>query len=239
MSKISPVFSNIIQVKSTMQLTPMMDTKASVIKSNDVHPSNLTNEKKVINIALNELKHVTFDKNDVAYLKSMGVQLRFNSGHEAVDFINRNNIKIKFYDISLEGVFAQFDTENNSILLNSNYRNTTKKAEILALSEAIFHEAGHAKDLDSDNSVQEEIDNLSLNVLAHKFYLKKYPQIFNTSSSSIVQDGVNAYEKLFFDTDQTKQALINRLKIKYGSLPATDIKHPMTELSRAVKESKN
>lgn len=238
MSKVPPIFSNFIQSKGLTYLSSGIINKPGVVPSNNIAVPNPALEKKIISHALHELKQVVFDKNDINYLQSMGVNLKFNSGQEAVDFIRKNHVEIKFYEIKAEKVFAQFDSENNCILLSADYRNSTKKADILAISEAIFHEVGHAKDGDSDNSVQEEIDNLSLNVLAHKFYMKKYPQIFNTSDSLIVQDGVKAYERLFFDTDPTKRALINRLKVKYGDLPASDSKHPLTEISKQVKEGK-
>ena len=59
--------------------------------------------------------------------------------------------------------------------------------------------------------------------------------MFKTSDSLIVQDGVSVYERLFFDSDPEKKALIRRLQIKYGYLPAGDVKHPPSKLALKAK----
>lgn len=240
MSKISPIFNSFNSVAGLPRQIVGRQKHPNVIAQNNNSPTiNPWQNEKTIHTALNELEQVQFDVNDVNYLKNMGVQIKFNSGKEAVDFIYKKNIKIKFHNISSNSIFAQYDHKNNAILINENYKSTTNQAEILAISEAILHECGHSIDEDYNNSIQEEINNLALNTLAHKFYSKKYPQIFKTSNSLIVQDGVNVYADLFFDKDPAKQALVNRLKLKYGFLPSHDRKHQLTDISRRVKENNN
>ncbi len=189
-----------------------------------------------IMLALNELKNIVFDPNETALLKKSGVNLPFNSGAEAVQFLKNSNARIIFDKMEPE-VHAQYDFAQNFVKINSAYRNTLDTAVILAISEAILHEAGHAKDSDNESSVQEEINCLGMNALAHRYLQRKYPHIFQNSESRIIQDGVSVYEKLFFDDDPNKIALIQRLQMKYGYLPAGDIKHYPSTLAARVKNS--
>ena len=158
---------------------------------------------KNILMALNELKQVNFDKQDVLQLSKMGVCIPFNSGSDAVQFLKKSNVRIVFDKMDKE-IHAQYDYQKNFIKINSIYKNTYNTAEILAMAEAILHEAGHAKDEDDNSSLQEEINFLGLNVLAHRYFKRKYPVVFDFSDSLIVKDGVSVYEKLFFDKDVNK-----------------------------------
>ncbi len=189
-----------------------------------------------INKALTYLEPIKFDKKDIKHLQSLGVVLPFLSGKEAVEFIKKNNVKIKFDNMTSQSAHAQYNFETNTIKINNKYENTTSEAEILAISEAILHEAGHAKDKDGYSSIQEEIDCLSLNTLAHRNIIKKHKEIFSNSNSPIVKDGVCVYEKLFFDKNPLKTPLVNRLKDKYGELNVGDFKHPPTNIAYKVKE---
>lgn len=169
------------------------------------------------------LRDIEFSKEDVEYLEKMGVNPLYQSGKEAYDFIMTNNIKIKFAHLPRPENHAQWLNEENTILINEQYRNTRSFADILAISESILHEAGHAKDKDSDTSIQEEFDCLGLNVLANRYHKRKYPGVFDRSSSEIIYDGVALYSKLFFDKD--KDALIARINQKYGHLPMESRNH--------------
>jgi len=189
---------------------------------------------KNILMSLNELKQIRFDSNDVEYLKRTGVTLPFNSGAEAVKFLRDSNTRILFDNMPSD-IHAQYDFSKNFIKINSLYKNTLNTAEILAMAEAILHEAGHAKDRDNQSSIQEEINCLGANALAHRDLQRRYPYMFITSNSLIVQDGVSVYEKLFFDSDINKLALIRRLQLKYGYLPAGDSKHPASNLAIRAK----
>jgi len=189
---------------------------------------------KNIVLALSELKQIKFDRNEVEYLQRIGVNIPFSSGAEAVEFLKNSNVRIIFDEMP-EDVHAQYDFSKNFVKINNRYKNTLDTAEILAIAESILHEAGHAKDNDNQSSIQEEINFLGLNALAHRDLQRRYPHMFKTSTSPIVQDGVSVYEKLFFDTDVNKLGLIRRLQIKYGYLPAGDSKHPPSTLAVRVK----
>jgi len=187
--------------------------------------------------ATSYLKDVEFDKNDVKQLQAQGSMPPFLSGREAIEFIENSNIRIKFDALASPHIHAQYDFENNFIKINEIYKNTQDPAEILAISEAIFHEAGHAKDGDGESSIQEEIDCLSLNALSHRYFVKKFPNVFSNADSLIVKDGVCVYADLFFDKDPMKTALAKRVRQKYGFLPAGDFKHPPSNLALKSKTS--
>lgn len=185
--------------------------------------------------AVNQLNYVKFDKNDVKHVQSMGVVLPFQSGREAVDYIKNFHIGIKFEKLDSENIHAQYDFDNDCIKINEIYKNTQNPSEILAISEAILHEAGHAKDSDGGSSLQEEIDCLALNAIAHRAIIKSSPSAFLSSSAFIVKDGVCVYSDLFFGAENSRLALVERLKSKYGHLPVGDFKHPPSSLAFDVK----
>lgn len=185
--------------------------------------------------ALGYLNNLHFEESDVKYVQSIGAVLPFSSPQEALKFISDNNIRIKFMPLDSPTIHAQYDFDSNFIEINKLYENTKNPAEILAIAEAILHEAGHAKDKDSDSSVQEEIDCLAMNVVSHRVFSKKFPNIFSTADSPIVKDGVCLYVDLFFDKDPAKAALIARLRQKYGYLPVGDLRHPPSNLAMQVK----
>ena len=189
----------------------------------------------IIISALDELKQVKFDSQELAYIKGLGLEIPFNSGAESVDFIKKSNLRIDFADTGADGIHAQYDYGENKIFLNKKYQNTADTADVLALAEAILHESGHAKDNDGDSSVQEELNNLAMGALAHKFFERKYPGIFDYSNTLIVNDGVNVYSALFFDPDPYKTGLIQRVRLKYGLLPSGDKLHQPSKLAEAIK----
>lgn len=240
MSKIAPIFSCFDFITSPINNVKAKQNTLKTVNQEMAIRSRLPKvHDKIILSALVELSDVKFDFDDVNYVNSLGAKLAFASGQEVIDFLSQKETKIKFDKISLKGVFAQYNYLDNIIIINENYKHTEDKADVLAISEAILHEAGHARDNDYNNSVQEEINNLALNVLAHKYYSKKYPHIFDSSKSLLVTDGVNAYANMFFDKDPDKKALINRLKQKYGYLPSHDVLHPLGPISEKIKEGKS
>ena len=161
--------------------------------SNNNH--NVQNES--IKIALKELAELQFSPHDIMYLKSIGIKTPFKSGKEAVDFIKEENIKITYDKTSEEGVHAQYDFNKNLIVINELYKDTNKLEVILAIAEAILHEAGHAKDKDEYSSIQEELDFLGMNAIAHRAFTRKYGDIFMEAKEPIIKDGVSIYAKLF------------------------------------------
>ncbi len=235
MSRITPIFNSFYTVAKPYNQMASQFVRTDKYASEVNKKTKLSTIASPIKAALEELETVEFSEKDIKYLKSLGVEINFNSGKDAIDFINKQNLKIKFYNLEDKSIFAQFDGKN-TIRINETYKNTGNRAEILAISEAILHEAGHAKHNKSLNSIQDEMNNLALNVLAHRFYLKKFPYIFDTSNSKIVQDGVNVYADLFFDPDPNKLALIKRLREKYGALPAGSKNNQPSIIAQRVKD---
>lgn len=187
--------------------------------------------------ATNKLSQIKFDKDDVKHVQSMGVVLPFQSGLDAVNYIKERHIGIRFETLSSPNIHAQYDYDSNSILINDLYKNANNPAMIFAIAESILHEAGHAKDQDGISTVQEEIDCLAMNALAHRFLCKNNPSVFERENSLIVKDGVRVYADLFFDNNLSKIALINRVSQKYGHLQVGDFKHSPTELAFSVKNT--
>ena len=191
------------------------------------------NQDPVISAAMEELKKIKFDNNDVKYVKKLGAKPPFKNGHQAYDFIKNNGIQVKFMQLPSDDIHAQWDVNNKTIKINERYRDTKSKAVILAIAESTLHEAGHAKDLDGDSSIQEEINCLSLNSMAHRTLNAKDPGIFETNDANILKNGVNLYTSMYFDKDLS--GLIEKVRKSYGNLPAGDSKHPPSNFARAIK----
>lgn len=234
---ISTTFSNISKPMSKAQ----WNTNASdVVAANQTSPLDFAKEmpwlkSKTIAKALTELKTLEFDDEDIKYLKNMGVNVPYKSGADALRFIEKQNIRIMFDTPTAQNIHAQYDFGKNIIIINKRYKDTPDFATTLAIGEAILHEAGHAKDNDGDSSIQEELDFLGMNAIAHRAFLKKYGNIFSDSTEPIIKDGVSLYAKLFFDPDPEKLKLIQRITEKYGDLPSGDRMHPPGAIARAVK----
>ena len=230
MSGINAVFANFLNVP------PVQNWQTKPAQTPKIELKKLPWLKdRTIAAALSELDNIRFGENDLSYLKNMGVNPPYKSGFEAVEFIKKSNVRIAFAKTSSKHIHAQYDYEKNTIYINDLYKNSQDFPVILAISEAILHEAGHAKDNDGDSSIQEELDFLGMNAIAHRAFLKKYGDIFNESDELIVKDGVNVYAELFFDPDPDKQKLVERMKTKYGYLQQGDTLHPASKLARTIK----
>ena len=225
-------FKNISYKSHNEALTTLPDT-LSATKTEFPWVTN-----PIIISALDELKKVKFSLSDMTYLQNMGLEIPFKSGEDAVNFIKNSNLRISFDDTGADGIHAQYNYNENKIMLNKKYKNTSDTADVLALAEAILHESAHAKDNDSTSSIQEELNNLGMGALAHRFFEKKYPEVFNHANTLIVNDGVNVYAKIFFDKDPAKRALKERVRQKYGLLPAGDKLHPASKLAVDIKIGK-
>lgn len=204
--------------------------------NNGLYPHNFGSHKAgddVLELALNELKNVQLSYDDVMFVKAVGATPPFKSGEEAYNFIKDNGIKIKFEKLSDKNVHAQWDIDKKTIRINEIYKNTKSKAVVLAITEAIFHEAGHAKDDDGISSIQEEIDCLSLNAMAHRDFKRKYDDVFAGEEAPIVKNGVCLYSEIYFEPD--RERLIKKVKNTYGHLNTGDEKHPKKELSEIIK----
>lgn len=195
---------------------------------------NLKKNSDTINLALEEIKKVNFSENDINYVKKIGAKPPFKNGKEAYDFIKKSNIKVKFAPMPSNDTHAQWDIDENTIKINEIYKNNKNKAVILAISEAIIHEAGHAKDNDGESSIQEELNCLSLNAMAHRDYNRKYPDIYNSNTQeSIVKNGVTLYSEAYFETNPYK--LIKKVQKSYSHLPTGDVLHPASYLAYTIK----
>ncbi len=175
----------------------------------------------IINQALQRLLRIQHLPQDEAYIRHMGVNPPFRTGAEALQLILNRNIRVAFGDMGDSPAHAQWVADQNLIMINQRYRGDTAPATIYAIAEAIYHEAGHAAgNGDNESSIQEELDCLSLNTLAHRYHEAIDPAYAQTASTSrLIADGVALYAKLFFDPDPAKQALVNRVVQKYGDLP--------------------
>jgi len=209
-------------VKGGMYVTPLQTTKA---------------QQNTISMALSELSKVEFSPDDLSYMRSLGVNLPFTNGKDAVDFLQKNNIDIKYGIFSNPSVHACLDTSKNppTVLVNSAYKDLATQSDVFAISEALMHEAGHARDFDSLNSVQEEIDCLALNVLTHKYYEKHHPGVFSDKNSFLYREGVSLYADLFYDVNPSKTALKKRVSDKYGFLDTTSPNHPASKMACDIK----
>jgi len=220
--------------------SPVNNLPSDILSLNNTNKSDIpwVKDKNFIQ-SLNYLNNLEFDKNDVRHVQSLGVVLPFLDGKEAVNFIKKNRVGIEFAPLVSENIHAQYDYDDNCIKISDRYKDTQNIAEVIAISEAILHEAGHAKDQNGESSIQEEIDCLSMNALSHRTFDKKYHDVFANSDSLIIQEGVCVYSKLFFDEDPLKLALVKRLIQKYGQLPAGNLQHSPSPLAIRVKEMQN
>lgn len=234
---ISPIYAKISapvtkQSWSSQSISKVVFSKTSPL---DIQTSMPWLKDKTIIEALAELKDLKFGKDDIEYLKSLGVNVPFGSGTETVNYIKKQNIRILFEQTTEPGIHAQYDFDKNLIIINNKYKNTKDFAVTLAIAEAILHETGHAKDNDGESSIQEELDFLGMNAIAHRAFLRKYGNVFSDSKDLIIQDGVSIYAKLFFENDPQKKNLIERISTKYGDLPSGDRIHPPQNLAREIK----
>ena len=210
MVPISPVYANISSFVTKYNWKP---------QQNALNPKEIDFQKdlpwvrdNVLTTALSEINELTFAPEDIKYMESIGIKLPFKSGRECVDFIEKENIRLHFAKPYEKGVHAQYSFDRNAIMINKKYQNTKDFAVMLAIGEAILHEAGHAKDKDGQSSVQEELNFLGMNAVAHRAFIKKYGKVFSNSTAPIVADGVS----------------------KYGDLPSGDRLHPPGKIARAV-----
>lgn len=195
-------------------------------------------QKGIINDALSALEGAEYDKLDILYMKSMGINPPFQSGREAVNYLKEQQIPImygKFSDKTVHACLGRDEGGKKAVFINAKYKDSTSQPEILATAEAINHELGHAKDNDNSNSIQEELDTLSLNVLCHRAFERKNPGAFNGCDSFIFKEGVSLYPKLFFEYGADKTALKERVADKYGHMQAGDNKHPASRLALEIK----
>ncbi|MCE3235413.1 MAG: hypothetical protein K0Q50_1593 [Vampirovibrio sp.] len=206
-------------------------------------------DQMIIGMALFLLGRIQNLPGDEAYVRRLGVEPVYHNGQEALQVIRSKNIRVEFGDMGDSPAHAQWVSDQNLIMINQKYRGDMSKATLYAISEAIYHEAGHASKVvrdpvsgkqvnvsllsnnpadigDDQSSIQEESNCLALNTLAHRYHEATDPDYARSSSSSrLISDGVALYSKLFFDPDPAKTGLVNRIYTKYGDLPPSSPGH--------------
>lgn len=216
-----------------------------------------TRDKAVIRQALSRLAEIQPSPADAALVFSLGVNPIFRNGREALQVLRNRNISVEFGDMGDSPAHAQWLADANLVMINARYRNDASPNTLYAISEAIYHELGHAARLvrdpytgvtfnsslygrsaqdigDDQSSIQEELDCLALNSLAHRFNVMRDPRYAGGSSNSrLISDGVALYERLFFDPDVNKTALVSRVVRKYGDLPLFSPGHEIPFQARA------
>jgi hypothetical protein len=209
----------------------------------------MTSDAAIINQALNLLGGLKNLPQDEAYMRHLGVPPIFRNGQEALQVIQKNGIQVAFGDMGDSKAHAEWMADQRLIIINAKYRGDHSPATLYAISEAIYHEAGHAAQIvanplsgqrqnlslagvglqrvgDDQSSIQEELECLALNTLAHRYHEAIDPAYAKASSDSpLLRDGVQLYSRLFFDPDPHKNALINRVMEKYGDLPLSSPGH--------------
>lgn len=186
-----------------------------------------TQDQAILQQALTLLGQVRHLPGDDEHMKRLVVYPVFQNGQQALQLIQQKGIRVEFGDMGDSPAHAQWIAEQNRIMINQRYRGDKSPATLYAISEALYHEAGHAAgNGDDQSSIQEELNCLALNTLAHRFHRAINPYYGQTvSSSPLLSDGVALYAKLFFDPDPQKQALMNRVVQKYGDLPLGSPEH--------------
>jgi hypothetical protein len=216
--------------------------------------SQTPQDRATIQRALDLLGNIQNLPDDEAHMRQLGIHVIFHNGQEALNLIHSKGIRVEFGDMGDSPAHAQWIADKKLIMINQRYRGDNSPATQYAISEAIYHEAGHAAKLmqhpitkhvgnlsfispnpddvgDDVSSIQEELNCLALNTLAHRYHTAIDPSYAQTiSSSPLLSDGVALYAKLFFDPDPRKQALINRVVTKYGDLPLCSPGHEQPSL---------
>lgn len=195
------------------------------------HIEQTAMDRAVVAAALFHLAGIANMPADVSCLYSMGVYPPFRSGREALWLIQSRGISVEFGDMGDSPAHAQWEADKRQITLNARYRNDTSPATLYALSEAIYHEAGHASgNGDNRSSIQEELNCLGLNALGYRCHVARDPAYAAVASRSpLIANGVALYSRLFFtDPDPARNALINRVIEKYGELPLSSPGHPVS-----------
>jgi hypothetical protein len=190
-------------------------------------------DQAVLGQALALLGQVRHLPGDDDYLKRLGVCPVFQNGQQALQTIRQKGVRVEFGDMGDSPAHAQWIAEQNRIMINQRYRGDSSLATLYAISEALYHEAGHAAgNGDDQSSIQEELNCLALNTLAHRFHRAINPYYGQMlAHSPLLSDGVALYARLFFDPDSQKQALVRRVVQKYGDLPIESSGHPVPSLA--------
>lgn len=180
---------------------------------------------------------------DEAYLKEIGVNVLFQNGRQAIDVLRRRGVSLVFSDMGDSTAHAEWIGEQDLVKINKRYKGDMSLPTLYALSEAIYHEAGHAAHHGDDrSSIQEDIDCLALNALAYRAHAAMTPAYpyYRTKGhvAPLFENGVARYAQLFFNwdpynpptyqgSDPMLENLVQRIADKYGDLPPDNPDHPI------------
>ncbi|WP_373532922.1 hypothetical protein [Vampirovibrio sp.] len=186
-------------------------------------------DQAIIRHALGLLGQIKNLPQDEQYMRHLGVYPGFQNGQQALGVIQSKGIQVEFGDMGDSPAHAQWISDENKIMINQRYKGDSSPATLYAISEAIYHEAGHAAgNGDGESSIQEELNCLGLNTLAYRYHAATDPGYAQSAlNNRLLSDGVALYPKLFFDPDPSKKALIQRVVQKYGDLPLSSPGHPV------------
>lgn len=186
--------------------------------------------------ALSLMAQIRHLPQDEVYLRSLGVDLVFRTGAHALNTLLARGVQVRYGDMGDSSAHAEWLANQNAVIINQKYQGDTSPHTLRAISEALYHEAGHvARQGDGQASLQEEINCLALNTLAHRYHMATVPGYAQSCSQSrLITDGVALYEKLFFDPDPEKHALVRRIIEKYGELPPETADHRIPVLPYGV-----
>lgn len=211
---------------------------------------NPKSDQAILGQALNLLGSIRHIPQEEAYLRHLGLSPCFRNGQEALQMIKNNQINVVFGDMGDSLAHAQWMADQRTIMVNQKYRGDNSPATLYAISEALYHEAGHAANVvtdpvtgqphnlsvggngptsigDDESSIQEELDCMALNSLAHGYHEAIDPAYAKAASTSrLLHDGVQLYYRyLLQDPDPFKNAIINRMVNKYGDQPLSSPGH--------------
>ncbi|MBK8190071.1 MAG: hypothetical protein IPK79_06430 [Vampirovibrionales bacterium] len=189
-----------------------------------------------IRAALAMMAQIRHLPQDEPYMRALGVDIIFQDGAQALQTLMARGCRIAYGDMGDSKAHAEWRAEENKVIINQKYQGDESPHMLRAISEALYHETGHvARQGDGQASLQEEINCLALNTLAHRYHMATVPGYAQSCSQSrLITDGVALYEKLFFDADPSKRALVARIIEKYGDLPPETIDHRIPFLPAGV-----
>lgn len=152
-----------------------------------------------IRAALAMMAQIRHLPQDEPYMRALGVDIIFQDGAQALQTLMARGCRIAYGDMGDSKAHAEWRAEENKVIINQKYQGDESPHMLRAISEALYHETGHvARQGDGQASLQEEINCLALNTLAHRYHMATVPGYAQSCSQSrLITDGVALYEKLF------------------------------------------
>jgi hypothetical protein len=240
-----PSYNSVVNLPSDSKLPPPPYDNNWKPQIAPIKPAQPSQQLQMLQEALVRLGQIQNLPQDIKTLGELGIKPLFTSGAEAMKLIQDRGIRVEFGDMGDSPAHAEWQSAQNRIIINQKYQNDTSSENLYAISEAIYHEAGHASGNGDDrSSIQEELNCLALNALGYRYHVATDPSYAASASKSpLINNGVALYSRLFFgDPDSQRNALVRRVTEKYGDLPLQSPGHPNTpgglNLASRVAEGK-